>query len=203
LSQGRESLNELGRFHRPALSGFQKRIPERQGDLPGFQEEDERTTRLSTPRRHFQRKRPHHGYDIIPSRDVLRFCDPSLSRDEKAALKERPTYYILDEIGKLDIDTPPFAVDAEPFLEEGFRIHPKGEIFINPAETVASGDIALVALDEDVFLKRVAFTLQGFELSSRSQSPIPVPGEFCLLDRFRILGKIVGAFRPIQGLECD
>jgi hypothetical protein len=88
---------------------------------------------------------------VIPFRDVLRFCSSSLSREEKAALTERPTYYILDEIGKLDIDAPPFAVDAGPFLVEGFRIHPKGEIIINPAETVESGDVALVILDGAIF----------------------------------------------------
>jgi|GEM_PF-3028564 len=140
---------------------------------------------------------------VIPFRDVPKFCSPGLSRDEKAALAERPTYYILDKIGQLDVDAPPFAVDSEPFLVEGFRIHPKGEIIINPAETVESGDVAIVVLEGAVFLKRVAITTQGFELTSRSQPPVQMLGESCLLGRFRILGKMMGELRPVQGMECD
>jgi hypothetical protein len=139
---------------------------------------------------------------VIPFQDIPDFCNASLSRDEKAALTERPTYYILDKIGRLDVDAPPFAVDSEPFLVEGFRIHPKGEIIINPAETVESGDVAIVMLEGAVFLKRVAITPQGFELTSRSQPPVRVLGEYCLLDRFRILGKMMGELRPVQGMEC-
>lgn len=141
---------------------------------------------------------------IIPLPEVSTCCEGGFHKATLALRFPNHTFFPINEIGKLDDYRYPFAVKADEDFTRGFIVPSEGEIVVNPAETVESGDIAVINLDGVIVMKEVTVTPSGFELSSSiSQPPFSVPGEYLLFDRFKILGKVVGVMRPIRKKPGD
>lgn len=136
---------------------------------------------------------------IVPLSEVLTCCEGGFHKAILALRFPNHTFFPAKEIGKLEDYRYPFAVKSDEDFTRGFIVPSEGEIIINPAETIESGDIAVISLDGIIVMKEVTVTPSGFELSSsRGQPPFSVPGEYLLFGRFKILGKVVGVAGPIR-----
>jgi phage repressor protein C with HTH and peptisase S24 domain len=92
-------------------------------------------------------------------------------------------------------DRKPFGITTEGNSMEGAGITEGSIAIINPAEEVRSGDVALVCLDDNWFIKWVIYKPNGeIELRSANSNyqPITVDKEYASDPSwFRIIGKVV------------
>ena len=80
----------------------------------------------------------------------------------------------------------------------GARIHDGDAVFIRKQPTVENGEIAAVAIDDEVQLKRVYYDPEARMITVMSENPKFAPKTYAAeyLDRIKILGKAV-AFQSI------
>ncbi len=181
-------FEEQSPLNRESFESFKKRMDEKLASQPNNGSSNVRGPIVETI-----------SIPTIPLSEILTCCEGGFHKAILALRFPNHTFFPTKEIGKLDDYRYPFAVKADEDFTRGFIVPSEGEIIINPAERVESGDIAVISLDSIIVIKEVTATPSGFELSSsRGQPPFSVPGEYLLFGRFKILGKVMGVMKPIK-----